>query len=933
MDIGAHIPAYLFCEQFATEELVLDVMPPDERGARLLAQTARSVTVTQTSISDHAHEAKEEIHRITATQTDLPFLSGSFGLILFFAREEYALPGNIDAFLRSARTLVGQKGLIALTIPNRDAKTFEGKRNAKLLGFFELERALRRHFPHVTIFAERPLHGATLTPLGRRGAPEAPLLDDRLLPDGGETPSHFLALCAPRYRKVDDSMIAQLPYELLIDSLREKLEQFAGKMDVAMAESGTRLREIERLEKVTEKLKEESSEADILRREKTALLTRLDEADRQLRLRDERLAEVEVSYDSRSSRLAEIEQQIHDSNRKLRLAEQRAGEVEQRLNLALKEREDAEKEQERALVAHRTLRAESKTKQREVDDVREQMAGLEAELAAMHEESARLRREGLAARERATRLELEVKEIESKQTETSSLEAELLRMRSLTASERERLEQRVADEHARLLEEVKSRSAAEQKTAELEKDLGEAVAATETAKRRNESIEEKMTRLREERDFLDRDRREAERASNEMALLARERSDELKQHKHQVDLLTQQASQAEIRVKSLTEQLEEMHSGLEETEAELIALRTAKKRVTGQAGSLEERNAQLASDLEATFKDKVAFEDEIRKLHDEIDSLTSARAELQEENRKLKEKVGAIDSERNLLEVEVEKLSSAIELLDTERAELGGELLKVSSRAKELEPTQAQFADSVLRVNDLEERVRDLKERLQEASTSSSRFEDDATRYSSLLADAKETIRESAEDAEETEAQLREASDRIAELQKNLRETSAGASSSSEELARITTENGEHRELVTKLKRELYESEEERKVMENQMHRLVNEKEEELLQVTADLEKELRYAISDVETGRGEIWKLSDEIIRVRAETAAAQAAFERKQKRLDEEHKKTLSGHKARIIKQNEERAALRETVKKLKRALEKQRRAAERTAGETPE
>ncbi|MCP4677018.1 MAG: hypothetical protein GY854_16185 [Deltaproteobacteria bacterium] len=928
MDIGAHIPAYLFCEQFASEELVLDVMPPDEQGALLLARTARAVTVVQTSISDHAHEASEEIQRVTATQADLPFLGGSFGLVLFFAREEHALPGNVDAFLRSARTLVGQKGLIALTIPNRDAKTFEGKRNTKLLGFFELERALRRHFPHVTIFAERPLHGATLTPLGRRGTPEAPLLEDRLLPDGGETPSHFLALCAPRYRRVDDSMIAQLPYELLVDKIRDRLEQLAGKMDVAMAESGTRLREIERLEKVTEKLKEENSEAEILKREKTSLLARLAEADRQLHLRDERLAEVEVSYDSRASRLAEIEQQIHDSNRKLRQAEQRAQEVEQRLTLAFKEREEAEKEQERALAAHRTAHAESKTKQREVDDVREQMAGLEAELAAMHEESARLRREGLSARERATRLELELKEIESKQTETSSLEAELSRMRSLTASERERLEQRVADEHARLLEEVNSRATVEQKAAELENQLNEALADAEAAKRRNEAIEEKMSRLQKERDFLERDRREAERASDEMARIARERSDELKQQKHQIDLLNQQASQAEIRVKSLSEQLEEMHTGLEETETELIALRTAKKRVAGQAGTLEERNAQLVSDLEATLKVKDAFEDDVGKLRDEINSLTSTRAELQEETHELREKIESVDSERTVLEVEVEKLGSAMGLLKTERVELDGELLQVSSRAKGLEEARAQVAGSVFRVDDLEERVRDLEERLQEASAGSSHFEEEATRYSALLADVEEKLGESTKNEKETDAQLREASDRVMELEENLRETRDGASFSSKELARVMVENREHRELVAKLDRALNESEEERKAMDVQMHRLVNEKEEELLQVTADLEKELRSAVSDVEAGRGEIWKLSDEIIRVRAETAAAQAAFERKQKKLNEEYKKILSGHKARIIKQNEERTALRETVKKLKIALKKTEKRAEQTA-----
>jgi len=48
------------------------------------------------------------------------------------------------------------------------------------------------------MFAQQPLFGATLSPLGRRPSGEAPLLDDRMLPEDGETPDFFLGLCATR---------------------------------------------------------------------------------------------------------------------------------------------------------------------------------------------------------------------------------------------------------------------------------------------------------------------------------------------------------------------------------------------------------------------------------------------------------------------------------------------------------------------------------------------------------------------------------------------------------------------------------------------------------------------------------------------------------------------------------------------------------------
>ncbi len=531
MEIGTHIPAYLFCEQFVQSQSVLDIFPMDEQGTRLLAKTASSVVVVNGSASYNIPSDDNELERIVASPNDLPFARESFGLVFFFAMGEHAHQENLDKFLRSARSIVSQGGLIALVVPNRDAKSFDKRSDPKLPSFFDFERALRRHFPHVTIFAERPLHGATLTPLGRRAASNAPLLDDRLLPSEGEMPSHFFALCSPRYRKVDDTIIVQMPYGRFIDRISERLDQFRGKMTVARSESDMRAAEIERLEIRVREMADQVEMVEICKKEKSITLSRLSDLERQIEMRDKLLAESEQAYEGQMSRLAEVEQQLHDSQRKTRQNMQETAELSQKLSRVTKEAEDAEKELERTLTGQRSARVEAKAKQRELDDVREEMAGTEADLAVMREESTRLRRETLSARERSTRLELEIKGIEDRQVEAASLKAELDRVRTLAASERERLERRVEENHARLLEEMKARSEIEQRAKEYKKLAENAEAITKKAQLRDESFEKKLSQLKEERDFLKQEQKEAERANNKMAQLARNGAEELNRHK------------------------------------------------------------------------------------------------------------------------------------------------------------------------------------------------------------------------------------------------------------------------------------------------------------------------------------------------------------------------------------------------------------------
>ena len=167
MNIGFHIPAYLFCEQFIGQKKVLDVYPTDEQGISLLAKSAKSVTVIQPDNLSCLKPDEKNTREVIASADAIPFSKECFDLIFCFADGKRAHPDQIESFLRSARASIDQQGLVALTIPNRDAKGLEKIQTEELPSFFNLERSLRRHFPHVTIFGQRPLHGAALAPFGR----------------------------------------------------------------------------------------------------------------------------------------------------------------------------------------------------------------------------------------------------------------------------------------------------------------------------------------------------------------------------------------------------------------------------------------------------------------------------------------------------------------------------------------------------------------------------------------------------------------------------------------------------------------------------------------------------------------------------------------------------------------------------------------------
>jgi chromosome segregation ATPase len=886
MDFGAHIPVYVFCEPLIAEERVLDVYPADGQGARFLAESARSVTVVQPP-GGRRLAGGDGISGVVAATDALPFARDSFDFIVFHARGEHASPGAVDDFLRAARSLISHTGLLALTIPNKDAVLLDGKPDTPLPGYFDLERSLRRHFPHVTIFAQRPLNGAMITPLGKGDGASAPLLDDRLLPSAGETPSHFLALCSPRYRRVDDTMIAQVPYELLLGEVREQIDRLEARVAVAISESEARSREIDRMTQRIEDLVEQVGEAEILKGERVSALSRLHDAETQIRTREEMLSVAEQARESLARRLGDAEQENLDLKQKLQNLDHRVLEAEQQTALATREREEIDKDNERTLEALRSARAETRSKQRELDDAREEIAGFETEAHSLREEFQRQRAEALAARENASRLEMELKKLEDMNAETRSLENELERVRSLAASERERLEGRLAEEHGRLLEEMAAHTRTEHQAAENEKLLEELRAEGEAASRRNEALEARVTQLAQERDFLERDRREAQRASDEMARLARDGADEVERHKHQLELLTERAAQSEARAALLSDQLAELNAGLEKTEDELAALRKAKKLADRRAEKLEAAVAEQEKKAESAEQQRAILEAQVEELEEELAATSSTAAHGEEMYRSEAKRANEAELREREARDQIVVLEETIDEARVEAQRVEDELTRVREdheTAKDeiarLQLSLEEAGDAHTEAHAARQKIDRLEAELGDEAATRAEVEKNLEETRAELQRLAGALEQWTGTAGDLERRLEEERARREELERALEEARSQGDTRAGELEAAL---GEARSRADKFAAEIDEAVRQRDELEERLAAITTARDGLLEQIKAkessaeQLERGAKEAVAKLEAERN---SLTQELKKEQLELAKAQRELGRVQKR-----------------------------------------------------
>ncbi len=613
MDTGSHIVPYLFCERFAEGGRVIDLLPPGEQGAAFLARSARLTVVVQKAIADHSGDENGKIARLVADPGNLPIVGGSFDLVLVTAPGKIDSGGEIEQLVKSARSLINPSGVIAITIPNRDAVGLDIRSHSSFPDFLEFERNLRRHFPHVMLFSQQPLHGATLTPLGRRSSSDGPVLDDRMIPEGGEVPSHFLAVCSPKFQRVDDTIIAQLPFRTLADQVLARVEKLEGTVSLVRQESDTRLREIASLNQRIAQLTDQLTK------------TELDGRD---------------SHD-----------ELHTANRRIRMLEKQIEDARRIDELALQEREDNESERQKLVTELHEAHARLKTKQREMDDVVEELAGTEADLAAFHKEAGKQRRELLSAREQIRRLDLKIGVAVDSEADISSLEAEMERIREHASTERKRLESRIDGEHRQMLEEMSKRNTAILETRNMQAQLRE--------------------------------------VSEDLGQDVQAKADEIARQAHTIALLSSRANEAEERAASSQTKLAELHSALQESESKIAELESVSERADSLADSLEEAHKQTnalqetigrlrpeASSSKTARQRAIVAETAVSELEDLHQKLNIKKAELETDLAKSQEQVLELNND---IASALEALAESEEGADIRAVDLGRRISEMKS--------------------------------------------------------------------------------------------------------------------------------------------------------------------------------------------------------------------------------------------------------------
>jgi SAM-dependent methyltransferase len=371
------IPAYLLCERFAHNAHILDLNAADPEGIRLLCDSAAAAYRVLPRGTPPLRDAPPNLVQLAADFGAWPFQAARFDLVLHLHLPFDAPHFDLDAELRACRALLSPTGLAVLRIPNRDAA--EDAPAPAIPSLVALERALRHHFPHVLLYAQHPLFGATLSPLASRQSTDSPLFDDRLMHGDEDPPDAFLALCTARYLPLDDTLMAQLPFRPLSEQLRRQSDQLHTAQVLAQKEK---------------------------HRSERAIATQLALRDEQLERKDIEMQDLQERLDEIRQRFGQTEDALFTAQRTIRRLEQQLETLEREAGFHARDRDEIEIERTRAVAQLHDFQAALKQQQREQGDLIEQIAARETENESLRQEAISLRRTLATTREEHRQLQL-----------------------------------------------------------------------------------------------------------------------------------------------------------------------------------------------------------------------------------------------------------------------------------------------------------------------------------------------------------------------------------------------------------------------------------------------------------------------------------------------------------------------------------------------
>ncbi|MBN2714222.1 MAG: hypothetical protein JXX14_00125 [Deltaproteobacteria bacterium] len=893
MHSGNHIPSYLLLERFAKGRHVLDLFAPDEQGLGLLLNVADSVTLVQRTRQDHPMGTMQGLQRLVAEETNLPFRQGVFDMVLMLNPDVDSVAFDLETQIKQCRYLLSPTGIAAFLLPNVESQG-GARASGKIPDFLDLERLLRHFFPHLMMFAQQPLYGATLSPIGRRVKDDSPLLDDRMLPEEGEPPDFFVALASAKYHRLDDTVIAQLPFLPMADAFRLQVEKYEGSLRLVQAEKRARDKKLALLTKQVDELNDKVLQAELEVRDREALAARVTYLDEQIVRKDAALADVERKASEKSHQQIALEESVHELQREIRRLTQQVSDRERAVELLQKERDEHEADRQQLMSELHGAQSELKARQRQLDEQIEDVASREAELELLRRDIGSLRDSLLKEREERQKLSLLASERENYSAVVEAMEKELNKIRVLSQNERHRLEAQFEEEHRKLLEEITVREDIRRKAHMLELQVKELELAAETdrahAEAQSEDMQALMIRLemlQNERKEFQKEKRDSDSEIEALQQKVQSLGNELERSRHLVQLVTARAEEAEGRYRDLQQRISALQAELGDaeqrcSELQLVAHRleqfeekysTALTRITELEEALavaEGRNRAAAAhrtehvaELEERYADAI---NQVRELKAEVQQKETAIIERETDSMRLaqlEERYRVAMAQVDSLQGEVAEYRPVVSSVATFRQQAETADLKYLEEQSAHQKTRAMLLDARSRISKMES---DLSQEQLDHQKTRQALQQNLERIGRLESDLTAAMGALAEHEEGTEQEVKTAAEKVRHLR-------------------------------------------------NELVRLQHENETELLCVREDLETELRHSLRRLEQAQQEIWELREEVIRMKAQSAATAAASAKQG--INEEFQKTLIEQEILIETVNSEREQLRIENEHLKKSL----------------
>lgn len=163
-----HVHRYFLARHFCRGRDVLDVASGEGYGAALLAQVARSVIGVDIADDAIAHAirnyARDNLGFRKGSGSELPLGDASVDVVVSFETIEHLV--DHERFLGEIRRVLRPDGLLVLSTPDRDIYSPQDQpsnpHHVHELTRREFDVLLRRHFPAVRMFGQRPMLGSAI---------------------------------------------------------------------------------------------------------------------------------------------------------------------------------------------------------------------------------------------------------------------------------------------------------------------------------------------------------------------------------------------------------------------------------------------------------------------------------------------------------------------------------------------------------------------------------------------------------------------------------------------------------------------------------------------------------------------------------------------------------------------------------------------------